>query len=145
MLVVVDMLLLLEEVFVSGDVVCDVMVQLFCQQLECVDVVVLNKIDGMEEVLLLQVEEIVCVLVLNVCFLELVYGVRLDICFVFGLCLYQVGSIVYYYYMLVGMLGECVIVVVDQWCFNGYVYFGLGVYSYGLFIYKYFYEQDFGW
>jgi cobalamin biosynthesis protein CobW len=57
-LAVVDTPLLLEEAFASGDTVRRDG-QLFRQQLECADVVVLNKIDGMEEAPLLQAEETV--------------------------------------------------------------------------------------
>ncbi|MDR9838947.1 CobW family GTP-binding protein [Herbaspirillum huttiense] len=144
-LAVVDTPLLLEEAFASGDAVRDATAQLFRQQLECADVVVLNKIDGVEEAPLLQAEQTVRALAPNVRFLELAYGARLDIRLALGLRLHQAGSTVHHHYTPVGMPGERATVAADQWRFNGHAHSGLGAHSHGLSTHKHFHEQDPGW
>ncbi|EOA03173.1 G3E family GTPase [Herbaspirillum frisingense GSF30] len=125
-LAVVDTPLLLEEAFASGDAVRDATASLFRQQLECADVVVLNKIDGMDEAPLLQAEATVRALAPNVRFLELAYGARLDIRLALGLRLHQAGATVHHHYTPVGMPGERATVAADQRRFNGHAHSGLG-------------------
>ena len=144
-LAVVDTPLLLEDAFASGDVVRDATASLFRQQLECADVVVLNKIDGMDEAPLLQAEAAVRALAPNVRFLELAYGARLDIRLALGLRLHQAGATVHHHYTPVGMPGERATVAADQRRFNGHAHSGLGAHSHGLSTHKHFHEQDPGW
>ncbi|WP_069374149.1 CobW family GTP-binding protein [Herbaspirillum seropedicae] len=144
-LAVVDTPLLLEDAFASADAVGAATAQLFRQQLECADVVVLNKIDGMEEAPLLQAEQAVRALAPNVRFLELAYGARLDIRLALGLRLHQAGATVHHHYTPVSMPGERAQVAPDQRRFNGHVHSGLGAHSHGLSTHKHFHEQDPGW
>lgn len=144
-LAVVDTPLLLEDAFASGDAAADATAQLFRQQLECADVVVLNKIDGMEEAPLLQAEHTVRALAPNVRFLELAYDARLDIRLALGLRLHQAGATVHHHYTPVAMPGERATVAADQWRFNGHAHSGLGAHSHGLSTHKHFHEQDPGW
>lgn len=144
-LAVVDTPLLLERGFASGDAAQEATAALFRQQLELADVVVLNKIDGMEETPLLQAEEAVRALAPNVRFLELAYGARLDIRLALGLRLHQAGATVHHHYTPVGMPGERATVAADQQRFNGHAHSGLGAHSHGLSTHKHFHEQDPGW
>lgn len=144
-LAVVDTPLLLEQAFASGDAVSDATAQLFARQLECADVVVLNKIDGMDEAPLLQAEQTVRSLAPNVRFLELAYDARLDIRLALGLRLHQAGTSVHHHYTPVTMPGERATVAAEQWRFNGHAHSGLGAHSHGLSTHKHFHEQDPGW
>ncbi len=144
-LAVVDTPLLLEQAFASGDATQAATAGLFRQQLECADVVVLNKIDGLDEAALLQAEEAVRALAPNVRFLELAYGARLDIRLALGLRLHQAGAAVHHHYTPVTMPGERTVVPVDQQRFNGHAHSGLGAHSHGLSTHKHFHEQDPGW
>lgn len=144
-LAVVDTPLLLEDAFGADDDVPDATVLLFRQQLECADVVVLNKIDGLDEPQLLQAEERVRALAPNVRFLELAYGARLDIRLALGLRLHQAGAAVHRHYTPLGMPGERTAPVADQGRFNGHAHSGLGAHSHGLATHKHFHEQDPGW
>ncbi len=144
-LAVVDTPLLLEPAFASGDPAQAATADLFRQQLECADVVVLNKIDGLDEAPLLQAEETVRALAPNVRFLELAYGARLDIRLALGLRLHQAGAAVHHHYTPVAMPGERTVVAADQQRFNGHAHSGLGAHSHGLSTHKHFHEQDPGW
>lgn len=144
-LAVVDTPLLLEQAFASGDATQAATAGLFRQQLECADVVVLNKIDGLDEAALLQAEEAVRAMAPNVRFLELAYGARLDIRLALGLRLHQAGAAVHHHYTPVTMPGERTVVPADQQRFNGHAHSGLGAHSHGLSTHKHFHEQDPGW
>lgn len=144
-LAVVDTPLLLEHAFDAGGDAQAATALLFRQQLECADVVVLNKIDGMDEPQLLQAEARVRALASNVRFLELAYGAKLDIRLALGLRLHQAGAAVHHHYTPLGMPGERTAVAADQRRFNGHAHSGLGAHSHGLSTHKHFHEQDPGW
>lgn len=145
-LAVVDTPLLLERGFDGGaGGALDATARLFRLQLECADVVVLNKIDGMDEPQLLRAEEQVRALASNVRFLELAYGAKLDIRLALGLRLHQAGAAVHRHYTPLGMPGERAVPAADQGRFNGHAHSGLGAHSHGLATHKHFHEQDPGW
>ncbi|MBP0599424.1 GTP-binding protein [Herbaspirillum sp. LeCh32-8] len=144
-LAVVDTPLLLEGAFDAGVDALAATALLFRQQLECADVVVLNKIDGLQEPELLQAEQRVRALAPNVRFLELAYDARLDIRLALGLRLHQAGAAVHHHYTPMGMPGERATVAADQGRFNGHAHSGLGAHSHGLATHKHFHEQDPGW
>lgn len=144
-LAVVDTPLLLEDGFSGAEEAPGAAARLFRQQLECADVVVLNKIDGMDEAPLLQAEQRVRALAPNVRFLELAYGARLDIRLALGLRLHQAGTAVHRHYTPLAMPGERAAPAADQGRFNGHAHSGLGAHSHGLATHKHFHEQDPGW
>ncbi|WDZ94391.1 GTP-binding protein [Herbaspirillum sp. WKF16] len=144
-LAVVDTPLLLEDAFEGAQAAAGATAQLFRQQLECADVVVLNKIDAMDEPQLLQAEGRVRALAPNVRFLELAYGARLDIRLALGLRLHQAGATVHRHYTPLAMPGERAAPAADQGRFNGHAHSGLGAHSHGLATHKHFHEQDPGW
>ncbi|EJN06961.1 GTP-binding protein [Herbaspirillum sp. YR522] len=143
-LAVVDTPLLLDQPAGHGAAL-DASALLFRQQLECADVVVLNKIDAMDEPQLLQAEQQVRALAPNVRFLELAYGARLDIRLALGLRLHQAGSAVHHHYTALGMPGERSAVLADQGRLNGHAHSGLAAHSHGLSTHRHFHEQDPGW
>jgi cobalamin biosynthesis protein CobW len=146
-LAVVDTPLLLTPQ-AADNAALDASALLFRQQLECADVVVLNKIDAMDEAQLLQVEQQVRALAPNVRFLELAYGARLDIRLALGLRLHQAGAAVHHHYTPLrapGMPGERSAVLADQGRLNGHAHSGLAAHSHGLATHRHFHEQDPGW
>lgn len=144
-LAVVDTPLLLEGGFGEGVDAARAIAQMFCQQLACADVVVLNKIDALDEPQLLQAEAQVRALAPNVRFLELAYGARLDIRLALGLRLHQASTTVHHHYTPLGLPGERAAVLANQSGLNGHAHSGLGAHSHGLSTHRHFHEQDPGW
>lgn len=149
-LAVVDTPLLLSDRFArSSDrtVSTDAIAGMFEQQLEYADVVVLNKIDSLQEDDLLQAEQRVRECAPNVRFLELAYQARLDIRLALGLRLHQptLNSHQHTYTPLPRLPGADSKVLADQQRLNGHVHSGLGAHSHGLATHKHFHEQDPGW
>ncbi|MBB3213162.1 cobalamin biosynthesis protein CobW [Herbaspirillum sp. Sphag1AN] len=119
---------------------------MFAAQLEYADVVVLNKIDGLNEEQLLAAERQVRAGAPNVRFLELAYQAHLDIRLALGLRLHQATEKSHQHsYTPVSMPGADARVLADQSRLNGHAHSGLGAHTHGLATHKHFHEQDPGW
>ncbi|MDP9108865.1 MAG: GTP-binding protein, partial [Pseudomonadota bacterium] len=148
-LAVVDTPLLLDDQFEpaeqgSAHAQADASVaELFAQQLACADVVVLNKIDTIDDAGLLRAEERVRARAPNVRFLELAYDAKLDTRLALGLRLHQPSSISHdhRYTPLATMPGEQAVPVPSQQRFNGHTHSGLPGHIHGLTTHKHFHEQ----
>ncbi|MET0319739.1 MAG: GTP-binding protein [Duganella sp.] len=145
-LAVIDTPLLLSDRFEHGGAVDPVAV-MFDQQLEFADVVVLNKIDGMDEDALLDAEARVRRRAPNVRFLELAYDARLDIRLALGLRLHQSTRTehAHVFTPVASMPGADAAPLAVQTRMNGHAHSGLGAHSHGLATHKHFHEQDPGW
>lgn len=151
-LVVVDTPLLLSEQF-DRDLkqgAQTAVASLFEQQLEYADVVVLNKIDALDEDHLLLAEQRVRERAPNVRFLELAYNAQLDIRLAVGLRLHQAS------YTTVGVTsrmnsrphtipGSDTPTLSNHEQLNGHAHSGFAGHSHGLATHKHFHEQDPGW
>lgn len=152
-LAVVDTPLLLSDRFarstddIGGTISADAIAGMFEQQLEYADVVVLNKIDTLQEEDLLLAEQRVRQSAPNVRFLELAYQARLDIRLALGLRLHQptLNTHQHTYTPLARLPGADSQVLADQQRLNGHIHSGLGAHSHGLATHKHFHEQDPGW
>ncbi len=149
-LAVVDTPLLLDDRFVQqggdADTADEAVAAMFERQLEYADVVVLNKIDDLNEDQLLDAEQRVRSRAPNVRFLELAYKAQLDIRLALGLRLHQPTLQAHQHtYTHVRMPGADASVLADQGRLNGHAHSGLGAHSHGLATHKHFHEQDPGW
>lgn len=152
-LAVVDTPLLLSDQFErdNGDSGSDssqaAVAGMFEQQLEHADVVVLNKIDALDEPALLQAESRVRQRAPNVRFLELACRAQLDIRLALGLRLHQPAQAahVHHYAPLASMPGPGAAPLGNQQRLNGHTHSGLGAHSHGLATHSHFHEQDPGW
>ena len=120
---------------------------LFEQQLELADVVVLNKIDDLDEAALLRAEAAVRARAPNVRFLELAYRAQLDIRLALGLRLHQVTRATHghAYTPVARMPGADTPLLNNQGFLNGHAHSGIGAHSHGLSTHRHFHEQDPGW
>jgi cobalamin biosynthesis protein CobW len=127
--------------------VADCVATMFEQQLEHADVVVLNKIDGLDEAALLEAETRVRRCAPKVRFLELAWRAELDIRLALGLRLHQPTQTTHghRYTPVAAMPGADARVLTDQQRLNGHAHSGLGRHSHGLATHKHFHEQDPGW
>jgi cobalamin biosynthesis protein CobW len=153
-LAVVDTPLLLAHQFEEGaatgylnDAAATATAMLFAQQLEFADVVVLNKIDQLNEAQLLQAEEQVRRCAPQVRFLELAQQARLDIRVALGLRLHQptLTAHAHRYTALPPMPGPASAVLTNQDRLNGHAHSGMEAHTHGLATHKHFHEQDPGW
>jgi len=145
-LAVVDTPLLLDDRFAQGSGADNAIAAMFERQLEYADVVVLNKIDELNEDQLLDAEQRVRSRAPNVRFLELAYQAQLDIRLALGLRLHQPTLQAHQHtYTHVRMPGADASVLSDQGRLNGHAHSGLGAHSHGLATHKHFHEQDPGW
>jgi cobalamin biosynthesis protein CobW len=152
-LAVVDTPLLLSDQFdrdLSADspyaAVQDSVATLFEQQLEYADVVVLNKIDTLDEDALLLAEQRVRDRAPNVRFLELAYNARLDIRLALGLRLHQPTFTAYNHrFTPLTAPGSDTPTLTNHVRLNGHTHSGLAGHSHGLATHKHFHEQDPGW
>lgn len=121
--------------------------KLFDQQLAYADVVVLNKIDGLDESALLVAESRVRARAPNVRFLELAFNAQLDVRLALGLRLHQAKELAHSHtYTPVDRLtGVDGAVLPYQNTLNGHVHSGMAAHSHGLATHKHFHEQDPGW
>jgi cobalamin biosynthesis protein CobW len=127
--------------------VADSVATMFEQQLEHADVVVLNKIDELDEAALLAAETRVRRCAPQVRFLELAWRAELDIRLALGLRLHQPTQTTHEhrYTPVAAMPGADARVLSDQQRLNGHAHSGLGRHSHGLATHKHFHEQDPGW
>ncbi len=150
-LAVVDTPLLLSEQFdrdLNPDsphaAVADSVAALFEQQLEYADVVVLNKIDALDEDALLLAEQRVRDRAPNVRFLELAYNAQLDIRLALGLRLHQ-PTFTAHNHRFTPIPGSGTPTLSSHVRVNGHSHSGLASHSHGLATHKHFHEQDPGW
>ena len=143
-LAVVDTPLLLTDQFDRDPIknspqaaIADSVANLFEQQLEYADVVVLNKIDALDEEALLLAEQRIRDRAPKVRFLELAYHAQLDIRLALGLRLHQPAFTV--------VPGSDTPTLSSHNRLNGHVHSGLAGHSHGLSTHKHFHEQDPGW
>jgi cobalamin biosynthesis protein CobW len=142
-LAVVDTPLLL-----SGQLdVADSVATLFQLQLEYADVVVLNKIDTLDEDALLVAEQRVRQFAPNVRFLELAYNAQLDIRLALGLRLHQPGFATdkIRFTPLTAMPGSDSPTLNSHARLNGHAHSNLASHNHGLTTHRHFHEQDPGW
>ncbi|MBC7707401.1 MAG: GTP-binding protein, partial [Rhodoferax sp.] len=150
-LAVVDTPLLLSDQFERGDEASDsqaAVASMFDMQLEYADVVVLNKIDLLDEAALLLAETRVRQRAPNVRFLELAYKAQLDIRLALGLRLHQPTLLVHEYRYtppLASMPGPGTAVLANQDRLKGHAHSGISAHNHGLATHKHFHEQDPGW
>ncbi|KAF3997058.1 CobW family GTP-binding protein [Glaciimonas immobilis] len=152
-LAVVDTPLLLADAFehsATGDTtesVSNSIATVFDQQLAYADVVVLNKIDALDESALLEAESRVRARASNVRFLELAYNAQLDIRLALGLRLHQAKELAHNhtYAPVVQMPTSDSALLPHQSVLNGHAHSGMAAHSHGLATHKHFHEQDPGW
>ncbi len=142
-LAVVDTPLLLASQFDAGDAVDG----MFALQLAAADVVVLNKIDDVNDEGLLAAETRVRDRAPNVRFIELAYKAQLDVRLALGLRLHQPTRTEHRhaYAPLAAVPGPQANVLGGQRRLDGHVHSGLAAHSHGLATHKHFHEQDPGW
>jgi len=153
-LAVVDTPLLLSDRFdrdLNADgphaAVADSVATLFERQLEYADVVVLNKIDALDEDALLLAEQRVRDRAPNVRFLELAYNAQLDIRLALGLRLHQPAFNAHNHRFtpLAAAPGSGTPTLASHARLNGHAHSGLTGHCHGLTTHKHFHEQDPGW
>lgn len=149
-LAVVDTPLLLSDQFERDQnnphaAVADSVATLFEQQLEYADVVVLNKIDALDENDLLLAETRVRMRAPKVRFLELAYRAQLDIRLALGLRLHQATLAAHHRFTPVAPLSGSDAPLANHARLDGHAHSGLGGHSHGIATHKHFHEQDPGW
>jgi cobalamin biosynthesis protein CobW len=149
-LAVVDTPLLLSDQFERDHSphakVADSVATLFERQLEYADVVVLNKIDALDENDLLLAETRVRERAPKVRFLELAYHAQLDIRLALGLRLHQPTSEANAHrFTPVALPSAGTALLANQEQLNGHTHSGLGGHIHGITTHKHFHEQDPGW
>ena len=119
---------------------------LFDQQLAGADVVVLNKIDDLNDEALLAAEEQVRRRAPNVRFLELAHHAQLDVRLALGLRLHQASARPQHFHgPFSPMPGADSATLVDHGRVDGHSHSGLLAHTHGLTTHTHFHEQDAGW
>ncbi|MCW3478480.1 GTP-binding protein [Neisseriaceae bacterium JH1-16] len=119
---------------------------LFNQQLANADIVVLNKIDGLDDDALLSAEARVRELAPTIRFIELAYDAKLDTRLTLGLHLHEPANTGHRHYgPVASMPGLAMRPLSNQGLLDGHSHGGLGAHSHGLATHKHFHEQDPGW
>ncbi|WP_024302478.1 GTP-binding protein [Pseudogulbenkiania sp. MAI-1] len=150
-LAVVDTPLLLDGGFgqagAHGEQAVDASIaELFEMQLSNADIVVLNKIDELDDEALLAAETRVRELAPSIRFIELAYEAKLDTRLTLGLHLHEPANTAHRHYGPVStMPGLTMRPLADQGLLDGHSHSGLGAHSHGLTTHKHFHEQDPGW
>ncbi len=142
-LAVVDTPLLLSDQFECNQTNYPV-ATLFEQQLEYADVVVLNKIDTLDDDALLLAETRVRERAPNVRFIELAHRAELDVRLALGLRLHQASQSTHSR-RFTPLPDLDTPLLVDQRSLNGHAHSGLGRHSHGLATHRHFHEEDPGW
>lgn len=119
--------------------------QLFGLQLESADVVVLNKIDALDESDLLAAEQMVRARAPKVRFLELAYEARLDPRLTLGLKLHGVSTASHHHGPLHHAPGPGTAPLMSQDLVNGHSHGGMGSHVHGEDSHAHFHETDPGW
>ena len=120
------------------------------QQLENADVVVLNKIDTLDDESLMKAEELVRLKAAKVRFLELAYHAELDTRLCLGLNLHQEDTVqVAHEHQHHGPVenspSELGRPLLNQSQFDGHQHTGLGAHEHGKHTHEHFHEHDTGW
>jgi cobalamin biosynthesis protein CobW len=147
-LTVVDTPLLLQGAFQSGQPARDVsasVASLFEQQLEFADVIVLNKIDEIEEEGLLKAEALLRSLAPKARFLEAAYGAKLDVRLTLGLHLHESSRAADQRGDLSSTPSSGDRSVAGQAVFDGHSHGSLGAHVHSLSTHEHFHEHDTGW
>jgi len=149
-LAVVDTPLLLADEFDDCQTISSLqaaVATLFKQQLEYADVVVLNKIDALDEDDLLTAETRVRERAPNVRFLELAYQAKLDTRLALGLRLHQPTLLAHNHRFtpIASMPADNTKLLSNHGSVDGHAHSGLSSHSHGLATHKHFHEQDSGW
>ncbi len=149
-LAVVDTPLLLAGEFTSDQAPNNpqaAVASLFGQQLEYADVVVLNKIDTLDEEALLRAETLIRERAPKVRFLELAHHAKLDIRLALGLRLHQPTLISHNhrYTPLASIPNETTGVLKNHRLVDGHAHSGLANHTHGLMTHQHFHAQDPGW
>ena len=119
---------------------------LFDQQLAGADVVVLNKIDDLDDDALLAAEEQVRRRAPNVRFLELAHDARLDVRLALGLRLHQaIARPQHFHAPFTPMPGMESKTLADHGRMDGHTHSGILAHTHGLTTHTHFHEQDPGW
>ena len=119
---------------------------LFDQQLAGADVVVLNKIDALDDDALLAAEEQVRRRAPNVRFLELAHDARLDVRLALGLRLHQATTRPQHFHgPFTSMPGSDSQALADHGRVDGHTHSGLLAHTHGLTTHTHFHDQDPGW
>ena len=118
---------------------------LFDLQLAGADVVVLNKIDDLNDEALLAAEEQVRRRAPNVRFLELAHNAQLDVRLALGLRLHQATTRPHFHGPFAPMPGRASRTLADHGRVDGHSHSGLMAHTHGLATHTHFHEQDPGW
>ena len=121
--------------------------EVFNRQLEFADIVVLNKIDDLDEAALLRAENQVRGLAPGVRFLELAWNARLDMQLTLGLRLHEArqGARPLHHGPVRCAPGIDAEPSPEQTRFDGHSHFGLAPHVHGIATHKHFHEHDSGW
>lgn len=137
---------------VDADPAREAVVHLFERQVEDADVVVLNKIDALDEAALLAAEEQVRARAPWVRFLELAYGARLDTRLTLGLRLHEAAARGHshtgghhHHGPVRATPDEAQGVLADQRLVDGHAHGDLGAHLHGAGTHEHFHEADPGW
>jgi len=140
-LAVVDTPLMLSDDFSTGATGA-----LFGEQLSFADIVVLNKIDALDDAALLAAETRVRAAAPSVRFIELAFEAKLDTRLTLGLRLHEAAADRQRHYGPIASLpGPGFRPLTDQAVFDGHSHGGGTAHSHGLSTHKHFHEQDPGW
>jgi cobalamin biosynthesis protein CobW len=118
------------------------------QQLENADVVVLNKIDTLEDESLMKAEELVRLKATKVRFLELAYNAELDTRLCMGLNLHESDTLSHeqhHHGPVEHAPAELDRPLQNQGQFDGHAHTGLGAHEHGEHTHEHFHEHDTGW
>lgn len=121
--------------------------RLFEQQLANADIVVLNKIDALDETPLLEAESVVRQIAAGVRFIELAHHARLDARLTLGLRLHEAAQTAqgHHHGPIQSLPGLNMRPLAHQAGLDGHAHTGLGAHLHGLHTHKHFHEHDPGW